>query len=53
MLADQARALANEVRADKTKAFKKREWAQLKNDFDGMYRHYLIQNSKRGVDAET
>ena len=27
-LADQARTLANEVRADKTKAFKKREWAQ-------------------------
>ncbi|MDP7559615.1 MAG: hypothetical protein QF745_03650, partial [Planctomycetota bacterium] len=47
MLADQARALANEV---KTKAFKKREWAQLKKDFDGMYRHCLIQNSKRGVD---
>ena len=49
-LADRARTLANEVRADKTKAFEKREWAQLKKDFYSMYRHCLIQNTKRGVD---
>ncbi len=49
-LADRARTPANEVRADKAKAFNKCEWAQLKRDFDSMYRHCLIQNAKRGVD---